>query len=169
LLVAFLLTLLQANLYRVLWAVLPMGATPSLVLPLVVFLGVHEHSMARGALLAAAIGYLQDLLGSAPVFLFTFCSVSVWWLSRIAGVRLAAQTGLTRIPLAFLFAVTEGALVLVLLAVFGNDTRRPIEIAPTMLMRALLTAAVSPPVFWLAQRLQQGGVAAGSAGEAGQG
>ncbi len=132
--VAALLILVQSNLFRLIGPLGSLvgahwvhGATPSLALPLVIFLGVHEPSMPRGAALAFAIGYAQDLLGGAPIGLFTFVYVMIWWLSRVAGVRLTAQTMLTRMSLAFIFALVQSAVILVLLAVFGNDNRRPLE------------------------------------------
>jgi rod shape-determining protein MreD len=158
------LLLVQSNLFRLLGPISallgtswPHGFTPSLVLPLVVFLGVHELSMARGALLAFGIGYAQDILGGAPIGLFTFVSVSVWWLSRVTGVRLTAQTALPRMSLALAFSLVEGALVLILLAVFGEDNKRPVEVASVVVPRALATALCAPPLFGLAQRLRQGG------------
>lgn len=162
---AVFLLLVQSNLYRVIG---PLGAlvgpsfvhgiTPSLVLPLVVFLGVHELSMARGALLAFAIGYAEDTLSGAPIGLFTFVSVALFWLARVAGLRLTAQTALPRMALAFAFSLVEGAMVLILLAIFGDDTRRPIEVGSVVVPRALATALFSPPIFRLAQRLRQGPV-----------
>jgi rod shape-determining protein MreD len=154
--IGILLILVQANAYRVLGPLGIDGITPSLVLPLVVYLGVHEPSMPRGALLAFALGHALDLFASAPIFLFTFVYVAVWWLSRVAGVRLTAQTILTRVSLAFGFALLEGALVLVLLAVFGSDTRRPLEMASVVLPRAIATALLAPAVFRSAQRLSPG-------------
>lgn len=142
------------------------GATPNLVLPVVIFLGVHESNMVRGALLAFGIGYLSDVMGGAPIGLFTFVSVTLWWLSRVLGVRLTAQTVLTRSSLAFAFSLLEGALVLVLLAVFGADNRRPMELAWVVFPRALVTAVFAPFVFRIAQRLHQG--AAPTVIEAGQ-
>ena len=38
--------------------------------------------MARGALLAFVLGHALDLIASAPLWLFTFASVAVWWLAR---------------------------------------------------------------------------------------
>ena len=152
----FLLILAQSLAYRVLGPLEVNGLTPSLVLPLIIYLGVHESSMARGALLAFALGYLLDLFASAPIFLFTFVTVSIWWLSRVAGVRLTAQTVLTRASLAFGFALVEGGIVLILLAVFGSDTRRPLEIANVVLPRAISTSLFAPLVFRLAQRLSAG-------------
>jgi rod shape-determining protein MreD len=161
--VAALLILVQSNLFRL---IVPLGtllgyslhgATPSLALPLVIFLGVHEASMPRGAALAFAIGYAQDLLAAAPIGLFTFVYVLIWWLSRVAGVRLTAQTVLTRMSLAFVFALVQSAVVLVLLAVFGSDNRRPLELTTIVLPHAISTALCAPLLFRLAQRLRQGG------------
>ena len=161
--VAALLILVQSNLFRL---IVPLGtllgyslhgATPSLALPLVIFLGVHEASMPRGAALAFAIGYAQDLLAAAPIGLFTFVYVLIWWLSRVAGVRLTAQTVLTRMSLAFVFALVQSAVVFVLLAVFGSDNRRPLELTPIVLPHAISTALCAPLLFRLAQRLRQGG------------
>jgi rod shape-determining protein MreD len=162
---AVFLLLVQSNLYRLIGPLGDLvgprwvhGITPSLVLPLVVFLGVHELSMTRGALLAFAIGYAEDTLSGAPIGLFTFVSVALWWLARVAGVRLTAQTALPRMSLAFAFSLVEGAMVLILLAIFGDDTRRPIEVGSIVVPRALSTALFSPPIFRIAQRLRQGPV-----------
>jgi rod shape-determining protein MreD len=149
------LILAQANLYRLLGWLNVNGATPSLLLPLVIFLGVHEHSMMRGALLAFGLGYFLDVSASAPMWLFTFITVAIWWLSRVAGVRLTAQTFITRMSLGFVFALIEAGIVLILLAVFGSDTRRPVEIARIVLPRAVATALFAPAVFYVAQRIHQ--------------
>jgi rod shape-determining protein MreD len=171
--VAAILILVQSNLYRIIGPLatltgphLSHGVTPSLALPLVIFLGVHEASMPRGAALSFAIGYAQDLLGAAPIGLFTFVYVMIWWLSRVAGVRLTAQTVITRMSLAFIFALVQTAVVLVLLAVFGSDNRRPLEVATIALPHAAATALCAPLLFRLAQRLRQGGTPARAKPEA---
>lgn len=153
--VGFLLILLQSNLHLALGWLPLVGATPNLILPLVVFLGVHEHSMTRGAILTFILGYLLDLLAGAPVGFFTFVHVACWWMARVAGVRLTAQTWLTRVSLGFVFSIVEAAITLILLAVFGSDTRRPVEIAAVVGPHALSTAVVAPIVFRLAQKLHQ--------------
>src|SRR5438105_15539447 len=101
--VAAILILVQSNLYRVLGPLGGLigmhwihGVTPSLALPLVIFLGVHEPSMPRGAGLAFAIGYAQDLLAAAPVGLFPFVYLLFWWSRPVPGVGLPAQPVLTR-------------------------------------------------------------------------
>src|ERR1700733_11598544 len=86
------LLLVQAQLFRVLGLVHLPGAVPSLVLPLILFMGVHEYSLARGAGVAFVLGYATDLIGIAPVGLYTFTYVALFLLARGAGVRLAAQT-----------------------------------------------------------------------------
>lgn len=150
------LLLLQGNLFRILGPLHIPGSTPSLVLPLVLFLGVHESSMARGALLSFGLGYATDLFASAPIGLFAFTSVSIWWLSRVAAVRLTAQTLPTQMFLAFVFALVESAIVLTLLTIFGQDPQRPVEISRMVLPYAVSTALLSPPVFRIAHKLHQG-------------
>lgn len=163
--VAVLLLLVQSNLFRLLGplsallgARLTHGATPSLLLPMVVFLGVYEPSMAKGAALSCAMGYAEDILATAPIGLFAFVHVAIWWLSRVAGVRLTAQTWFTRASLGFAFALVQSAIVLILLAVFGTDNRRPVSMASVILANAVTTALLSPALFQLAQRLRQGGI-----------
>src|SRR5690348_598045 len=113
----FALLVIQSNLYRLIDLLHVSGATPSLLLPLVVFMGVHEYSIARGAALSFVLGYLLDLFAGSPVGLFTFISVATFLVARVAGVRLAAQTLLTKIALAFAFALLEGVLLVVLTAI----------------------------------------------------
>lgn len=175
--VGVLLTLLQGTLYRVfgplnrllssLTGVGELNGTPSLVLPLVIYLGVHELSMPRGALIAFLLGYLIDVFSGSPLGLFAFVLVTVWWLSRIAGVRLTAQTKLTQMSLAFFFALIEAAVVLMLLAIFGVDAHRPVELVGIALPHAIATALFAPFVFGIAQSIHGGatGSAAGGAHE----
>jgi rod shape-determining protein MreD len=153
--VGLLLIIAQGNLYPVLGYLGLHGATPSFVLPLVIFLGVHEASMARGASLSFALGYATDLLASAPIGLFSLMAVVVWGLARIAGVRLTAQAWWTKAALAFGFSLIESVLVLVLLAIFGADPQRPLEIASVALPHATSTALCSLLIFPLAQRIHQ--------------
>ena len=149
------LILAQSNLFRVVGLFHVAGLTPSLVLPLIVFMGVHEYSIVRGAALAAGLGYALDLFGGAPVGLFTFISVSIFALARAAGVRLAAQTILTQLALAFGFALFESITVLMSVAIFGRDPHSPRALLSLVLPHAVSTAAVSPLVFRLAERLHQ--------------
>jgi rod shape-determining protein MreD len=149
------LLLVQANLFRVLsWIHVP-GLIPTLVLPLIVFMGVHEYSLARGAVLSFILGYATDLLGIAPVGLYTFTYVATFVLARAAGVRFAAQTFWMQALLAFAFALVHSVMVLILLAIFGRDKDAwvPRSLYPLALPHALATGVVAPLVFRLAQRI----------------
>src|SRR5690606_36394224 len=83
------------------------GLVPSLVVPLILFMGVHEYSLVRGAGVAFALGYLTDLVGIAPIGLYTSTYVAIFILARAAGVRLAAQTMLMQVGLALAFTLVH--------------------------------------------------------------
>jgi rod shape-determining protein MreD len=147
------LLLVQENLFRILgWVHVP-GLSPSLVLPLILFMGVHEYSLARGAAVAFALGYVSDLVGIAPVGLYTFTYVALFLLARGAGVRLAAQTVMMQIALALAFTLLHSIMILVLLAIFGRDAYVPRALYPNILPHVLATGAIAPFTFRLAQRL----------------
>ncbi len=129
------------------------GYTPDLVLPLVIYLGIHEASISRGATLSFALGWTIDILGGGPAFLFRFTMVALWWLARAASTRVSAQSGILRIPLAFLFSLVESAIILTFLAIFGLDSGRPLELGAVVLPRALSTALFAPLIFGLAHRI----------------
>lgn len=160
-----LLLVIQSNLFRLIGPLQIAGATPSLLLPLVIFMGVHEYSIARGAALSFLLGYLLDTFAASPVGLFTFISVATFVISRAAGVRLAAQTLLTKIALAFVFALLEGLLIVVLTAIFGADAARPRALALLVPPHAVATAIVAPLVFRLAERVHQATITVPAPGE----
>ncbi|MRG91041.1 hypothetical protein [Polyangium spumosum] len=162
------LLIIQSNLYRLIGRLQIAGITPSLLLPLVVFMGVHEYSIARGAALAFLLGYLLDLFSAAPIGLFTFITVATFVVARAAGVRLAAQTLLTKVALAFAFALLEGVLIIVLTAIFGTDTARPRALATLVAPHAIGTALFAPLVFSLAERVHQATINVPRPGEGGQ-
>jgi rod shape-determining protein MreD len=149
------LILVQSNLFRLVGTFHVAGITPSLVLPLIVFMGVHEYVLWRGALLAFGIGYLLDVFSAAPLGLYTFTSVLLFVVARAAGVRLAAQTMLTKIALGFAFSLLESIIILIVIAIFGADAARPRALASLVLPHALSTALASPLAFALAERLHQ--------------
>lgn len=161
------LLLVQSNLFRIFglvfhvigWlvgakheVVIP-GLVPSLVLPLILFMGVHEYSLVRGAGVAFALGYLTDLIGIAPIGLYTSTYVAIYVLARAAGVRLAAQTMLMQVGLALAFTLVHSVMLLVLLAIFGRDAWVPRAIYPMTLPHVLATGLVAPLVFRLSGRI----------------
>jgi rod shape-determining protein MreD len=108
---------------------------------------------------AFVLGYATDVLGIAPVGLYTFTYVATFVLARAAGVRLAAQTVWMQVLLAGAFTVLQSIMVLVLLAIFGRDAWVPRSLYPLTLPHAIATAAVAPIVFRVAQAVH---VATGS-------
>lgn len=161
------LLVIQSNLFRLIGHLHVPGVTPSLLLPLVVFMGVHEYSMARGAALAFTLGYLLDVFAAAPSGLFTFITVATFVVSRAAGVRLAAQTILTKIALAFVFSLLQGILIVVLTAIFGVDPARPRALALLVAPHAISTALIAPLIFSLAERVHQATITVPRPGEGG--
>lgn len=162
------LLVIQSTLYRLVDLVHHAGATPSLLLPLVVFMGVHEYSISRGVALSFILGYLLDLFAAAPIGLFTVISVATFFMARIAGVRLAAQTLLTKVALAFVFALLESILLVVLTAILGGDPHRARALAVLVPGHAVLTAAFAPFVFRLAERVHIATVASPTPPEGGR-
>ena len=148
-----LLLLLQANLFRLLDYVHVPGLVPALVLPLILFMGVHEYSVARGASVSFVLGYATDLIGIAPIGLYTFTYVAIFIIGRAAGVRLAAQTMMMQVGLALAFALVHSVMILILLAIFGGDAYVPRALYRLVLPHVLATGAVAPLVFRLAERL----------------
>jgi rod shape-determining protein MreD len=132
---------------------------PALILPVILFMGVHEYSLARGAAVAFVLGYATDVIGIAPVGLYTFTYVAAFVLARAAGVRLAAQTIWMQVLLVGAFTILQSIMVLVLLAIFGRDAWVPRSLYPLTLPHAIATAAVAPLVFRIAQAVH---VATGS-------
>ena len=161
------LLLVQSNVFRVVGLFLRLlgailqtrndlvvaGLVPSLVVPLILFMGVHEYSLVRGAGVAFALGYLTDLVGVAPIGLYTSTYVAIFILARAAGVRLAAQTMLMQVGLALAFTFVHSMMILVLLAIFGRDAWVPRTLYPLTLPHVLATGAVAPIVFRIAQRI----------------
>jgi len=147
------LLFLQGNLFRILfWTHFP-GLQPNLVLPLILFMGVHEYSLSRGAIVSFVLGYATDLIGISPIGLHAFTYISVFLLARAAGVRLVAQTTMTQIILAFTFALIHSAITLVLIAIFGRDAYVPRALYGTIIPHALVTGAIAPWIFRIAQQI----------------
>lgn len=149
------LLLVQANLFRVLTLVHASSFIPSLLLPLILFMGVHEYSLVRGASVAFLLGYATDLVGIAPIGLFTFTYVALFVMARAAGVRLVAQTKLMQFVLALAFTFVHAVMILILLAIFGRDAYVPRALYGLLLPHVLATGVCAPLVFAIAQRLHQ--------------
>jgi rod shape-determining protein MreD len=153
LLLGFLVLIVQSTTFRLIDWLHPALATPSLLLPVVVFMGVHEYSIGRGAALSFVLGYMLDVFVAGPLGLFTFITAATFVIARFAGVRLAAQTLVTKVALAFVFALLEGVLVVVFTAIVGDDPFRARATATLVPAHAATTAACAPFVFALSERV----------------
>jgi rod shape-determining protein MreD len=128
------------------------GFVPGFALPLILFMGVQEYSLVRGAAIAFVFGYLTDLVGIAPIGLYTFTYVSLFAIARAAGLRLAAQTRWMQLLLTLAFAAVQSAIVLVLLSIFGLGSWVPKAVFRMALPHAIATALIGPLIFKLAER-----------------
>lgn len=115
-----------------------------LVVPSIVYLGLHAGNV-DGAVGAAGVGYLLDLLTGSQKGLMTFLAVLLFVLVR-------AVSGAVDVRGKSAFALLSGAgtFVLSLLAIVLTRYTSAIEAAPgiglvpRMLLEALLTGAVAP-------------------------
>ncbi|MEO8876516.1 MAG: hypothetical protein ABI461_13080 [Polyangiaceae bacterium] len=147
------LLIVQANLFRLLNLIHTPLFIPSLLLPLILFMGVHEYSLVRGASVAFMLGYATDLIGIAPVGLFTFTYVAIFVLARAAGVRLVAQTKLMQVVLALAFTFVHTVMILILIAIFGGNPYVPRALIGLALPHVLATGVVAPVIFAFAEWL----------------
>lgn len=133
------------------WGWLASGLRPSLLVPLVVWLGVTETNLSLGAGVAFLLGYVLDVLGGSPVGLHAFTSVATIALARVAGLRIVTQGGWARALLAGAFAALAAILALVLMAIFGRPYA-PRAMLSQIIPHALATALVAPIVYRLAAK-----------------
>jgi rod shape-determining protein MreD len=123
------------------------GFVPSLALPILLFMGVREYPLARGAGIAFVLGYVSDLLGAAPVGLYAFTFVALFTLVRTAGLRLAAQTRWMQLLITLGFTLVKSFVVLLLIAIFGREAWVPRSVFPMMFPHAIVTAFFGPLLF----------------------
>jgi rod shape-determining protein MreD len=129
------------------------GLVPSFAVPLILFMGVHEFALVRGAALAFLLGYFTDLIGIAPVGLYTFTYVGLFVLTRAAGLRFAAQTRWMQLLLGCGCALIQSIVVLGLIAIFGGDAWIPRAVYKMALPHTLATGLITPFIFKVAERV----------------
>lgn len=155
---------------------------PSLLLPMVLYLGVTpDVSLVRGSALAFTLGILADEVTGAPLGLDTFIFVAAFLLTRVAGLRLllrgvpfqiVATSGIAAIaagamlalcaifeqPEAFpLLMPPSGPLGAVASLVWGDDeplVGRAVDIVTLVLATGLATGALSPLVYAAVRRVE---------------
>jgi rod shape-determining protein MreD len=162
------LILVQENFFRLsepvsrllAWAGVPAeyctwpGFVPSFTLPLILFMGVREYALVKGAGISFVLGYVTDLVGIAPIGLYTFTFVALFTVARAAGLRLAAQTRWMQLLLTLGFAAVHSAMVLVLLSIFGVGSWVPKAVFKMAFPHILATALIGPLMFKLSARVE---------------
>ncbi|GAC1352061.1 MAG: hypothetical protein NVS3B20_06380 [Polyangiales bacterium] len=154
LLLGVILITLQGEVYLLLGPLASMGFRPSLLVPLLVFLGVTETNLSLGACVAFLLGYILDVVSGAPIGLYAFTSVATLALARITFHRIVTQGGWARAVLAGAFAALGSVIALVLLAIFGRSPYVPRAFFRLIAPHAVATAVVAPLVYRLAARTQ---------------
>lgn len=127
--------------------------TPSLVLPLVLFMAVGEISLARGVMLSFVVGYLTDAFSGGSLGLWTFTLVSVFLFARVAGLKLFLHGAVFQVALTFAASLLAGIEMMALLLVFD---RRPLAVLSALgvvCAQGVATAACAPAVFSFLRRL----------------
>jgi hypothetical protein len=151
---AFLVALALASVQAALLRWIGGGAfSIALALPVVVYLGLHGGNV-DGAVGAAAVGYVVDLMGGGPKGLMTFLAVALFLFARLAGAALAVQG---RAGFAVLSCV--GTFLYGVLALAFTHAVSPAESAPGLSLvgrvavEALLTGAAAPLVLAVMRRV----------------
>ena len=149
---AFFLLVLQSTFAHIVpWdKLVPNGA-----LAIVLYMGLHDHDLERGAVVAFVIGYMMDAFAGSPIGLFTFVSVAVFLISKVASWRLFLQGWIFEIILAFFLALVAGGVILAIRALFDQDFGSLLSHIKIVVLRAAATALVAPFVFrgmrWIEQ------------------
>ncbi|MBN2343195.1 MAG: rod shape-determining protein MreD [Deltaproteobacteria bacterium] len=128
---------------------------PNAALTIVLYMGLHDHDLGRGALVSFVIGYMMDAFAGSPIGLFTFVSVTVFLVSKVAAWRLFLQGWIFEIILAYFLAIVAGGVILGIRALFDQDFGSLLTHAKIVGLRAVATALVAPFVFrgmrWIEQ------------------
>jgi rod shape-determining protein MreD len=147
---AFGLLVLESSLWRYTpWDPL----TADLTLPILLWMGLSDVPVSRGAPSAFAIGYLVDLFSAGPQGLHAFVAVLVYLSSRTASLRLFSAGVLFQMLLTFLASLFTSCAILFLRFIFEQSLENLGSMALSIAVRGVATALVSPLIFRLARRV----------------
>jgi rod shape-determining protein MreD len=129
---------------------LPFGVHPSpdILVVLCVFLGLHRHTVGS-ALGAFALGYLEDAVSGSAAGLNAFGMVVVYLLVYLTCRRLWVDNVVSKVVLVFLASCVKGIAVLTVSALFGTFAGEWGPTLSSLLLNAMLAAAIAPPLFGL--------------------
>jgi rod shape-determining protein MreD len=136
------------------------GFTPNLMLPIAIFLGVSgEVHILRGALTSFVLGYLLDSFCGMGTGVQTLVLTATFMVARGAGLRLLPQGRAMQVVLCFMMALTFGATVFALRAIFEQSadvdfTEGAGTTLGSLLKSSAATALLSPVVFVATARVE---------------
>lgn len=143
----------------ILWGYTPWDPlTADLTLPILLWMGLSDVPVVRGAPSAFAIGYLVDLSSAAPQGLHAFVAVVVYLSSRTASLRLFSAGAVFQMLLTFLASLFTSGAILFLRFIFEQSLENLGSAAVPIVVRGVATALVSPLIFRLARRVGPVGV-----------
>lgn len=120
---------------------------PSLSLPIVLYMGLHNYNASRGALLSLTIGYMMDVFAGSPMGLYTFTAVVIFLFSRVAALRLFLHGWMFEMLLTFFLALISSLVVISIRAMFEKDFGDLLMQLKIVSCRAGATAVTAPAVF----------------------
>lgn len=124
-------------------------------LPIVVYLGLYAGNV-EGAVGAAAVGYVVDLMAAGPKGLMTFLAVALFLFSRLVGAALSVQGQLGFALLSGVGTFLYGAAALLFTRAVSPDESAPgLPLLGRVAMEALLTGLVAPLLLALLRRAER--------------
>jgi cell shape-determining protein MreD len=136
----------------VVWRVSPWDPlTADLTLPLLLWMGLSDVPLVRGAPSAFAIGYLVDLFSAGPQGLHAVVAVVVYLSSRTASLRLFSAGVAFQMLLTFLASLFTSGAILFLRFIFERSIDNVGAVLLPMAVRGVATALLSPLLFRLAR------------------
>ncbi len=127
----------------------------ALALPCVVYLGLRAGIL-DGALGAAAVGYVLDIVAGGPKGLMTFLAVLLFLLSRLVGASLDVRGRLGFAVLSGIGTFLFGFGAWLLTRYISTPLAAPgARVLGRVLVEAVLTGLVSPAVGWLMQQIDR--------------
>ncbi len=153
--IGFLILTFQSNLHNIFQYFPFQIPVPDLLLPLIIFLGIHETPVAEGTAISFVLGYFYDLFSASPTGLFTFITVATYVVTRLAGIRIGARTWITKVGFVFVFSLLQSALIIIFTVIFGNDSSRSRFLVPRILPLAIATTTFSFFIFPLLEKVHR--------------
>jgi hypothetical protein len=153
--IAFMFALVLVSMQAALLRYVGGGAVSlALALPIVVYLGLNGGNV-DGAVGAAAVGYVVDLMAGGPKGLMTFLAVALFLGSRLAGGALSVQGKASFAVLSGVGTLLYGTAALLLTRAVSPDESAPaFSLLGRMLVEALLTGLFAPLVLLALRRVE---------------